>query len=179
MTRKFAGVNYIHFYETPEGFSDIVMGSDGTALTGLWFLADGEAESFAQAYPQKDLPVFTETESWLDIYFEGRDPGFLPEYKLYEVSSFQKEVYAIMNKIPYGQTMTYGQIAKMIAKNRDVEKMSAQAVGGAVGKNPISIILPCHRVVGAGGTMTGYGGGIMNKVALLSLEWIAHSPGQK
>ena len=106
----------------------------------------------------------------MDIYFSGNIPDFVPKYKIENLTTFRKEVINIMNKIPYGETVTYNDISKTIARNRGIQRMSAQAVGGAVGWNPICIIIPCHRVVGSNGSLTGYGGGIKNKVALLELE---------
>ena len=162
---------YIQYYETPEGFSNIIMASDGQYLTGLWFL--NPDRNLSVEGEGKDLPGFDSVKRWLHIYFQGRDPGYVPEYKLGEISLFRREVYNIMKDIPYGKTMSYGEIAKKIAQQRGIARMSAQAVGGAVGSNPISIILTCHRVIGADGSLTGYGGGLTNKAGLLSLEWIA------
>lgn len=123
----------------------------------------------ASTCPDADGKVFELTEKWLKLYFEGKDPGFLPPYRL-TGSDFRKRVGEIMLEIPYGKTITYGDIAQKIAAERGLERMSAQAVGGAVGHNPISIIVPCHRVVGTNGSLTGYGGGMPKKVALLTLE---------
>ena len=146
-------------YITPEGFDDIVMESDGKFLTGLRF------EQYKIEFDlTENLPVFAETCRWLDIYFSGRQPDWLPEYKIEFPSPFRKEVLEETSKIPFGKTMTYGKIAQRIAK------MSAQAVGGALGWNPLCIIIPCHRVIGTDGKLTGYGGGIKNKTALLELE---------
>ena len=119
---------------------------------------------------ERKLPVFDETIKWLDIYFAGNEPEFTPRYKIENLTAFRREVVDIMRKIPYGEIITYGDIAKEIAKKRGIEKMSAQAVGGAVGWNPLCLIIPCHRVMGANGAITGYGGGIHNKIALLELE---------
>lgn len=113
--------------------------------------------------------MFGQTVRWLDIYFSGRDPGFTPQLFL-EGSSFRREVWDILLTIPYGRTMTYGQIAGIIAEQRGLDRMSAQAVGGAVGHNPVSLIVPCHRVVGADGSLTGYAGGIGRKAKLLTVE---------
>ena len=143
------------------------MKSDGTALTGLWF-ADSvdlcEDEDAGEL-----LPVFRQAEEWLRIYFEGRDPGFLPSVKL-EGSAFGKEVWEILKTIPYGRTMSYGEIAKILAERRGIPRMAAQAVGGAVGRNPVSLIVPCHRVIGTDGSLVGYGGGLDRKKRLLELE---------
>lgn len=116
------------------------------------------------------MPIFDKTSKWLDIYFSGQEPDFTPEYKIENLTPFRKQVIDIMNKIPYGKTITYNDIAKEIAKSKGIEKMSAQAVGGAVGWNPICIIIPCHRVVGTNGSLVGYGGGINNKIKLLEIE---------
>ena len=110
-----------------------------------------------------------ETIQWLDVYFAEKEPDFTPPLHLIG-SDFRQAVWNILLSIPYGQTMTYGQIAKQLAKNTGIDKMSAQAVGGAVGHNPISIIVPCHRVVGTNGSLTGYAGGLDKKIALLKLE---------
>ncbi|MDO4542841.1 MAG: methylated-DNA--[protein]-cysteine S-methyltransferase, partial [Bacillota bacterium] len=120
-------------------------------------------------HEEKELPVFEQTKKWLDIYFSGREPNFkLPLHFI--GTSFQNEVWEILYSIPYGQTMSYGEIAKRLAAKRGLKRMSAQAVGGAVGRNEISVIVPCHRVVGANGSLTGYAGGIDKKIALLKLE---------
>ncbi len=116
------------------------------------------------------MPVFDKTSKWLDTYFSGQEPDFTPECKIENLTPFRKQVIDIMNKIPYGKTITYNDIAKKIAKSKGIEKMSAQAVGGAVGWNPICIIIPCHRVVGTNGSLVGYGGGINNKIKLLEIE---------
>ena len=116
------------------------------------------------------MPIFDETKKWLDIYFSGKNPDFTPKYKIENLTPFRKQVIGIMNEIPYGKTITYNDIAKEIAKSKGIERMSAQAVGGAVGWNPICIIIPCHRVIGSDGSLTGYGGGINNKIKLLEIE---------
>ena len=119
---------------------------------------------------EEELRVFRQVSEWLDIYFSGKNPDFMPQYQLKNVTPFRKEVVEIMKEIPYGETLTYGEIAKTVAKNRGLERMSAQAVGGAVGWNPLCIIIPCHRVIGSDGSLTGYGGGMENKAALLAHE---------
>ena len=161
-------MDYLFHYDSPLG--GITMSSDGQSLTGLLF--DGEkyfSETIDGQGSCADLPVFAETARWLDVYFSGRDPGFLPPIAL-RTTPFRREVCEIMLTIPYGQTMTYGQIAAIIAKRRGLERMSAQAVGGAVGHNPISLIVPCHRVIGTDGSLTGYAGGIDKKRKLLELD---------
>lgn len=155
--------DYIWSYESPLG--GITLGSDGEALTGLWF--NGQkyfADMMKGTGEEKCLPVFAEACGWLDIYFSGRNPGFTPPLAI-RATPFRKAVWEILLTIPYGKTMTYGEIAKRIAP-----RMSAQAVGGAAGHNPISLIIPCHRVVGSDGRLTGYAGGIDRKLELLRLE---------
>ena len=163
-------MQYIYSYQSPLG--GITIASDGTALTGLWF--DGQkyfAEGLAETAAAKTLPVFNETVRWLDIYFGGRRPDFTPPLNL-KGTAFRKEVWQLLLQIPYGKTTTYGKLAAQLAAHRGLKQMSAQAVGGAVGHNPISIIVPCHRVVGTGGSLTGYAGGLAKKLALLKLEGI-------
>ena len=111
---------------------------------------------------QKELPIFDEICRWLDIYFSGKEPDFTPPLSM-RTTPFRKAVWEIMLTIPYGQTMTYGEIAGIIAEQRGIDRMSAQAVGGAVGHNSISLIIPCHRVIGTDGSLTGYAGGIDKK----------------
>lgn len=159
---------YHKTYNSPLGL--IHMRSDGEYLTGLWFEGSRDSKKHNLDYEQKDLPVFNETIKWLDIYFSGKSPDFTPKYKVENLTPFRKEVINIMLKIPFGTTITYNDISKEIAKSKGITKMSAQAVGGAVGWNPICLIIPCHRVVGTNGSLTGYGGGIQNKVKLLELE---------
>lgn len=158
----------IDYYSSPIG--RMILASGGEKLTGLWF--DGQkhfASSLKETPINKSLPVFEETIRWLDIYFNGGIPDFIPPLSLLG-TPFQKEVWEILLTIPYGKTMTYGEIAKMLADRRGLPRMSAQAVGGAIGRNPISIIVPCHRVLGSNGELTGYAGGIDKKAWLLELE---------
>lgn len=161
-------MHYTSRYTSPLG--NILLASDGTHLTGLWF--EGQkyfAFSLDSEQEEKELLVFEQVKRWLTVYFSGREPGFqLPIY--FVGTEFQKEVWNILCEIPYGQTRTYGDIAKQIAKKRGLASMSAQAVGAAVGHNPISIIVPCHRVLGSNGNLTGYAGGIDKKAAMLKLE---------
>ena len=163
---------YKYKYETPKQFSNIIMNSDGEYLTGLWFENSRDTLKHNLDYKEKELPIFQETSKWLDLYFSGNIPDFIPKYKIDKLTLFRKEVIDIINTIDYGKLLTYKDISKIIAKKRNIEKMSSQAVGGAVGWNPICIIIPCHRVVGTNGNLTGYGGGIKNKVELLKLERI-------
>ena len=161
---------YKYKYKTPENFSDMIMNSDGEYLTGLWFEGSRDSSKHIIDCEEKDLEIFKETSKWLDIYFSGENPEFTPKYKIENLTPFRQEVIEIMNSIEYGQTLTYNDISKVIAERRGIKRMSSQAVGGAVGWNPICIIIPCHRVVGTNGSLTGYGGGIKNKVELLKLE---------
>ena len=161
-------MEYIHHYDSPLG--GITEASDGEKLTGLWF--DGQkyfADALDAEYEEKPLPIFELTDKWLDIYFSGREPDFIPPLYM-KTSEFRKAVWEIMLMIPYGKTMTYGEIAEKLANDRGIARMSAQAVGGAVGHNSISLIIPCHRVVGTNGSLTGYAGGVDKKVKLLQLE---------
>ena len=161
-------MTYTYHYTSPLG--GIMLSSNGTELTGLWF--DGQkyfGDTLPEKYTEKDLPIFKETKHWLDIYFGGKAPHFTPPLKM-ETTPFRKAVWEIMLAIPYGKTMTYGDIARKIAEQKGFGKMSAQAVGGAVGHNSISLIIPCHRVVGTNGSLTGYAGGIKKKVQLLTME---------
>ena len=161
---------YKCIYKTPDGFSNMIMNSDGEYLTGLCFEGSRDSSKHVINCEEKDLEIFKESSKWLDIYFSGENPNFTPKYKIANLTPFRQEVIDIMNSIEYGQTLTYNDISKTIAEKRGIKRMSSQAVGGAVGWNPICIIIPCHRVVGINGSLTGYGGGIKNKVELLKLE---------
>lgn len=161
-------------YITPEGFDDLIMISDGKKLTGLVFAGSEYASKTSLPHDETSLPIFDNTREWLDEYFGGRIPSFTPEFDISSLTPFQQRVAALTLEIPYGKTATYGEIADIIAAERGITEMSSRAVGGAVGKNPISIIIPCHRVLGANGALTGYGGGISNKIALLNIEKIPY-----
>lgn len=161
---------YSKKYQSPLGI--ITLNSDGENLTAVCFEDGKDYGRYIKDCEEKDLPIFDETIKWLDIYFSGRDPGFIPKYKRNDITPFRQEIIDEILKIPYGQVVTYNDISKSIAKKRGLERMSAQAVGGAVGWNPICIIIPCHRVVGTNGSLTGYGGGINNKLKLLELEGV-------
>lgn len=147
------------------GFVTLRMESDGEYLTGLRF-AGKESVSLEKV---ADIPVFEKTKSWLDVYFSGVMPDFTPDIRL-SGTDFQMKVWKRLTEIPFGKTVTYGELAKELAAMTGKEKMSAQAIGGAVGKNPVGIIVPCHRVVGKGGKLTGFAGGIEVKRRLLELE---------
>ena len=153
-------MEYTNLYNSPFGM--ITLASDGEALTGLWF--NGQKHfALSTAYEEKHLPIFKEAIKWLDIYFSGSLPTFTPKLSI-QASPFRKTVYQALLAIPYGQTTTYGEIAKTI------NCKSAQAVGGAVSHNPISLIIPCHRVIGKDGSLVGYAGGIDRKIKLLEME---------
>ena len=161
-------------YITPEGFDDLIMISDGKKLTGLLFSGSEDMQKFTLPQDETSLPIFDKTGKWLNEYFGGKIPSFTPEFDISSLTPFQQRVAALTLEIPYGKTATYGEIADIIAAERGITKMSSRAVGGAVGKNPICIIIPCHRVLGANGAITGYGGGISNKIALLNVEKIPY-----
>lgn len=165
-------MNYFWHYHTPEQFDDLTMISDGTSLTSILFDINRTNNNIIPIKQQINyyLPIFQETCHWLDLYFSGQNPNFTPKYNTNNLTYFRQEVQNLLIKIPYGKTTTYGILADEIAKNRGIKKMSARAVGGAVGWNPICIIIPCHRVVGKNNRMTGYGCGIKNKIALLKHE---------
>ena len=161
-------MEYTFCYSSPMG--RVTLASNGEALTGLWF--EGQkyyAATLEKEHEEKTLPVFAQTVHWLDIYFSGERPDFTPPLRP-KGSSFQQAVWAILLTIPYGQTMSYGQIANCVAAERGLPHMSARAVGAAVGRNPISLIIPCHRVLGANGSLTGYAGGLDRKRQLLQME---------
>ena len=161
-------------YITPEEFDDLIMISDGKKLTGLIFAGSENARKPSLTQNETSLPIFDNTREWLDEYFGGKIPSFTPEFDISSLTPFQQRVAALTLEIPYGKTATYGEIADIIAAERGITKMSSRAVGGAVGKNPVCIIIPCHRVLGANGAITGYGGGISNKIALLNIEKIPY-----
>ena len=156
---------YTAHYTSPLG--GITLASDGMALTGLYFDGERDFPDLSAAH-KKDLPVFGEVMRWLDLYFAGKEPDFMPPLAPVG-TTFQQAVWEILKTIPYGGTTTYGAIAKRLEKSTG-KRMSAQAVGGAVGRNPISILIPCHRVIGADGSLTGYAGGLDKKEYLLGLE---------
>lgn len=161
-------MHYINRYHSPLG--TILLAADDTGLTGLWF---EDQKYFAQGLDketeEKEFSVFQTARRWLDVYFSGQAPDFqVPLH--FQGTAFQKEVWEILLSIPYGETTTYGAIAKQLAAKRGLPHLSAQAVGSAVGHNKISIIVPCHRVIGADGSLTGYAGGIWRKEKLLALE---------
>jgi len=163
-------MEYITYLDSPVG--NLLLSSDGENLTGLWISGQKYygATLQSETVRQDDLPVFEAAKSWLARYFAGEKPE-ISELPLAPFGSpFRQKVWKLMCGIPYGEVTTYGEIARKIAAEMGRETMSAQAVGGAVGHNPIVIIMPCHRVIGTGGNLTGYAGGIDIKVKLLELE---------
>ena len=163
-------MDYTHHYVSPLG--PITMASDGNAIIGLWF--DGQkyfCDTLNEHHEEIPLPVFEEADRWLDIYFSGQAPDFAPNLSL-RATAFRKIVWNILLTIPYGQTMTYDRIAERAAQQLKLPRMSARAVGGAISHNAISLIIPCHRIIGANGSLTGYAGGIDRKIRLLQLEGV-------
>lgn len=169
-------------YQAP--FCRITKSSNGKQLTGLWL--DKQESLTPSSFPLPEnttmSDIFKPAETWLDCYFEGKCPGFTPDLTL-DGTPFQLEVWNLLKTIPYGETVCYKDIAREIARIRKIKCMSAQAVGRAIGQNPISLIIPCHRVIGSNGNLTGYAGGIHNKLRLLTLEGVSPSrlfmPGEK
>ncbi len=163
-------MQYISRYHTPLG--RILLACDELGLTGLWFEQQKYfARQLDPEHEERDHPHFDAAKRWLECYFAGRKPDFTPQLHM-TGSPFQLAVWEILCEIPYGSVTTYGGIAREIARKTAVSRMSAQAVGGAVGHNKLSIIVPCHRVVGSNGSLTGYAGGIQRKIKLLSLEGV-------
>jgi len=149
---------------------EVRLRSDGESLKGLWFVGQvNDAKDIDDIEIKNDLPIFGQVESWLESYFSGKQASITIPLQP-KGTSFQQRVWQILQEIPYGKTMAYGEIAQRIAQEKGVETFSAQAVGQAVGKNPISILIPCHRVLGKNGALTGYAGGVHRKEQLLQLE---------
>lgn len=163
-------MTYIQHYASPLG--GIMLAANDIGLTGLWF--DGQkyyADNLPAEHIERETPILTDAKRWLDVYFTGKEPDFMPPLHIVG-SAFRQKVWKLLFQIPYGQTVTYGELARQLAEKQGAEHMSAQAVGGAVGHNPISLIIPCHRVVGTHGSLTGYAGGIDKKIKLLELEHV-------
>ena len=161
-------MQYTSRYRSPLG--EMLLAADETGVTGLWFAGQKYfARHLDKEQVEKEIPLFTTVKHWLDVYFAGSEPDLTVPLH-FTGTAFQNEVWGILCTIPYGQTTTYGEIAKQLAARRGLPHMSARAVGGAVGHNPISILVPCHRVVGLGGHLTGYAGGLERKRCLLALE---------
>lgn len=161
-------MTFVQHYNSPLG--GILLAADEIGLTGLWF--NGQkyfARSLPAGYTEQNTPALSEAKRWLEVYFTGKEPDFMPPLHIVG-SAFRRAVWEILLQIPYGKTTTYGEIARQLAEKQKLPRVSAQAVGGAVGHNEISIIIPCHRVVGTNGSLTGYAGGIDKKIKLLELE---------
>lgn len=161
------------WYDSPLG--KMLLAADDDGLVGLWFQG---SRYFGAGVPRRELAdteVLRRGRAWLDVYFHGGQPDFTVPLHL-RGSEFQRSVWALLREIPYGTTVTYGQLARTLSARRGGAPVAAQAVGGAVGRNPLSLVIPCHRVVGAGGSLTGYGGGLARKAWLLELERTGHVP---
>ncbi len=151
---------------------ELTLACHNNSIIGLWIKNQKYyPNSLAENSILKDeLPLFYDVKNWLDSYFSGQNPNILNLPLAPVGSDFSKEVWRIIKKIPYGETLSYGEIAKEISLKNNNKNVSAQAVGGAVGRNPISIIIPCHRVLGSNGSLSGYAGGIEKKIKLLQIE---------
>ncbi len=161
-------MEYISFYNSPLG--KITLAGTEKGISGLWFERQKYyAATLAGDYGEGEIPVFKTAKRWLDIYFGGKNPDFTPAIDL-RTTEFRKTVYEVLLSIPYGKTLSYGETAKIIALKRGTGGMSARAVGSALAHNPISIIIPCHRVIASDGRLTGYAGGTDRKLRLLKLE---------
>lgn len=164
-------MTFINHYNSPLG--GITLAATNDRLCGLWF--DGQkyfGSTLQEETEEEETPVLCQTRQWLDLYFSGKEPGFLPSLHL-DGTPFQQTVWNILSSIPYGKALTYKEIAAETAHRLGRPHMAAQAVGNAIGHNPISILIPCHRVVGTNGSLTGYAGGTERKLALLQIE---HTP---
>lgn len=158
---------YTFDYQTPLG--KITLASHGRTLIGLYFDQQKYITTLQPITQEKNLPIFALTVKWLNIYFSGKPPEFTPPLTML-TTPFRRRVWEIILTIPFGKTLTYGEIATMIAQERKLKKMSAQAIGGAVSRNAIALIIPCHRVIGANGKLIGYTGGLDKKISLLKME---------
>lgn len=168
---------YTHL--SPSPFGNLLLSADDTGLTGLWFedqkyYAAGLTSDIINTKTCSEHPIFTQTQKWLNLYFKGVEPDFTVPIHL-TGTDFQKKIWALLLEIPYGETTTYGTLAKKYAQKHGLSHMSAQAVGSAIGHNKIGILVPCHRVLGADGSLTGYAGGLDKKKRLLRLEGILQS----
>ena len=160
---------YTASYSSPLG--DMLLAVKDGALVGLWF--EGQkyyGAAISEAVPKDDDKTSVKVKRWLDRYFAGKRPDAAELALTPAGSDFRQAVWAVLRKIPYGKTISYGDIARTLAKRKGFEQVSARAVGGAVAHNPVSVIIPCHRVVGSDGSLTGYAGGVDRKAKLLALE---------
>ena len=160
------------YYNSPIG--RFLLAEKDNALVGLWM--EGQKyfpDSFSEETKEtSNSQILIKTKDWLDAYFRGEKPSVRDLTLAPEGSEFRKSVWKLLCEIPYGEVTTYKEIAQKLARSRGLAGMSAQAVGGAVSHNPISVIIPCHRVVGANGSLTGYAGGLARKIQLLTLEGV-------
>ncbi len=160
-------IQYMMEYDSPVG--KILLAADDTGITGLWFAGQKYyADNMSSVYRREKTEILELAEAWLDIYFTGAEPDFTVPLHLMG-TPFQLAVWECLRTVPYGETVTYGDIARSMGVG------SARAVGGAVGRNPVSVLVPCHRVIGANGALTGYAGGLERKRALLELESLQKS----
>ena len=159
-------------YRTPKGFDDLLVCEEDGVLTELRFERSRTEGNHSDVCAMNSTETRSRVSRWLDGYFAGAAPDWLPPMRLDGATPFRRMVSEEMQRLPFGTIATYGDIAKRIAAKLRKPRMSAQAVGGAVGWNPICIIIPCHRMIGAGGKLTGYGGGMKNKIALLKHEGV-------
>lgn len=160
-------MQFISYYSSPLG--KIIMSADCDGLTGIWFEGQKYFPEDLRDFVNSETEILSSAKEWLNVYFSGNEPDFIPPLSLHG-TSFRMEVWEKLRHIPYGTITTYGSIARQISAAHGNKNVSAQAVGGAVGRNPVSIIIPCHRVVGADGSLTGYAGGIEKKLFLLRME---------
>lgn len=161
-------MDYISYYQSPLG--ELLLACDEQGLVGVWFEgAKYYANHLSDEVMEENHPTLREARAWLDAYFAGQCLEQLPALS-YRGTDFQKQVWAVLQAVPYGQTVTYGQLAAAVSERFGRSRVSARAVGGAVGRNPLSLFVPCHRVLGAGGQLTGYAGGLSRKEQLLALE---------
>lgn len=156
---------YYHYYRSPAGLDDIMLESDGNTLTGVSFVKE-------KSNQESDLLIFAQASRWLNEYFDGRNPAFDIPYSLNGLTSFQRNVIELLLKIPYGECKSYSELKQMYLDRFHKDSMSDQAIGSAVGFNPIGIMIPCHRIIKKDGTIGGYAGGLDNKRYLLRLEGI-------
>ncbi len=161
------GVQYIGHYRSPLG--NMLLAADDIGLIGAWFEGQAHFARTLGEHTEQPFPILDTAKAWLDLYFSGKEPHISLPLHL-TGTPFQLEAWELLCTIPYGKTVTYGQLAHSLAAKRGLHKMSAQAVGGAVGRNPVAVIVPCHRVLGADGSLTGYAAGIDKKRSLLELE---------
>ncbi len=161
---------FFYKYKTPSNFDDLFLLGDGEYLFGVYFEGSKDAKKFPVSECLENKDAFLDTIRWLDIYFSKKEADFLPKYKLTNVSNFTMDVLNVVKDVPYGKSVSYGEVNEELCRRKNLKKMSSQAVGGAIGRNPLCLIIPCHRVIGKDCSLVGYGGGLSNKIELLKLE---------